>query len=126
MMNSAERVFFRELLHGQLVTLRGEAPGAAAGTNVERAEFPDPTDRAALESDRSCDLRIRDRERKLIWTIHEALDRIQDGSFGVCVECEDRIGVERLRARPMTTLCIDCQSEQEAEQRRIERAKRAR
>lgn len=125
-MNPAERVYFRDLLHTQLVGLRGEGAGAAAITTGERTEFPDPTDRAALESDRSCDLRIRDRERKLIWTIHEALDRVQDGTFGVCVECEDRIGVERLRARPMTTLCIGCQSEQEAEQRRTERAQRSR
>ncbi|MBK7978208.1 MAG: RNA polymerase-binding protein DksA [Deltaproteobacteria bacterium] len=125
-MTEVDRVYFQDLLRGQLHFLRGEAAGTAAGMNGEPAEFPDPTDRAALESDRSFDLRIRDRERKLMWTIHEALDRIHDGTFGVCEDCEARIGVERLRARPMTTLCLDCQSEREAEQRRCERATRHR
>ena len=83
-----------------------------------RELFPDPTDRASLEDNRNLTLRIRDRERKLISKIDEALGRIEDGSYGRCEECGGEIGVERLRARPVTTLCIACKSQQEAEERR--------
>ncbi len=125
-MNETELTFFRDLLSGQLAGLIEEAERTVEGMNGERVEFPDPTDRASLESDRNFDLRIRDRERKLIKKIREALDRIQDGSFGVCEECGGGIGLERLRARPVTTLCIACKAEQEAEERAAERAQRGR
>ena len=86
----------------------------------ERAasSFPIPTDRATLEYNRNLTLRIRDRERKLLSKIDEALGRIEDGSYGKCEECDGEIGVDRLRARPVTTLCIACKSQQEAEERR--------
>ena len=93
---------WRDLLTDQLNGLIVEAGRTVEGMNGERTEFPDPTDRASLESDRNFDLRIRDRERKLIKKIREALDRIQDGSFGVCDECGGPISVERLPARPIT------------------------
>lgn len=125
-MSEAELAFFRDLLSGQLKGLIVEAERTVEGMNGERTEFPDPTDRASLESDRNFDLRIRDRERKLIKKIREALDRIQDGSFGICDECGGRIGMERLRARPVTTLCIACKAEQEAEERTAEKAQRGR
>jgi DnaK suppressor protein len=76
--------------------------------------FPDPTDRASLESDRNFMLRIRDRERKLISKIRSALDRVDSGEFGICELCGDDIGEERLLARPVTTLCINCKKRQEA------------
>ena len=79
--------------------------------------YPDPTDRGSLESDRNLVLRIRDRERKLISKIDEALGRIADGSFGLCEECSEPIAVERLRARPVTTLCIVCKAAQEERER---------
>jgi DnaK suppressor protein len=87
-----------------------------------KENFPEPADRAALESDRNATLRIRDRERKLITKIDEALQRIEDGVFGVCEACGEAIAGERLRARPVTTLCIECKGEQEAEERRERRA----
>lgn len=83
-----------------------------------KENFPEPVDRAALESDRNATLRIRDRERKLINKIEDALDRIDDGSFGVCEECGEQIGAERLKARPVTTLCIECKNEQESHEKR--------
>jgi DnaK suppressor protein len=83
-----------------------------------KENFPEPADRAALESERNATLRIRDRERKLIGKIDEALQRIEDGTYGKCKECGERIGRERLRARPVTTLCIDCKEDQEAGERR--------
>jgi len=78
---------------------------------------PDPNDRATLESGRSFELRIRDRERKLLSKIDEALVRIKDGSYGMCEECDEEIGIKRLEARPVTTLCIDCKTLQETKEK---------
>ncbi len=69
--------------------------------------YTDPTDRAAAESDRSFELRIRDRERKLLSKINEAVERIDTGTYGTCEECGDGIAPQRLEARPVTTYCID-------------------
>jgi len=79
--------------------------------------YPDPTDRATMESDRNFELRIRDRERKLIGKIKDALERIEDGSFGICEECGEDISEQRLKARPVTTYCIDCKTNQEKDER---------
>ncbi len=79
--------------------------------------YPDPTDRAAAESDRSFELRIRDRERKLLGKIEEAIDRIDHGNYGTCEECGDPIAPERLEARPVTTYCIECKTRQEQEEK---------
>jgi DnaK suppressor protein len=79
----------------------------------------DPTDRATLESDRAFLLRIRDRERKLLGKIDAAVARIEDGTYGRCEECGEEIGIERLKARPVTTLCIACKSAQEARERQL-------
>ena len=84
---------------------------------AETTNFPDPNDRATQESDRSFELRIRDRERKLINKIKEALERIEEGTFGICEVCEEEIGEARLKARPVTTLCIDCKMEQERKEK---------
>ncbi|HEU0265770.1 MAG TPA: RNA polymerase-binding protein DksA, partial [Geobacterales bacterium] len=80
--------------------------------------FPDPNDRASQESDRTFELRIRDRERRLLAKIREALERIDDGTFGICEECGEEISEPRLRARPVTTLCIDCKMEEERQEKR--------
>lgn len=81
--------------------------------NETGALFADPLDRATLESNRNFTLRLRDRERVLVRKIQEALQRIETGSFGICEECGEAIDKERLLARPVTTLCIDCKEEQE-------------
>ncbi len=83
----------------------------------EQTAFPDPTDQATMETDRNFDLRIRDRERKLIKKIDQALNRIKEGTFGICESCGGNISVKRLQARPVTTLCIDCKTAQEIEER---------
>ena len=83
----------------------------------EQTAFPDPTDQATMEADRNFDLRIRDRERKLIKKIDQALNRIKEGVFGICESCGGDISVKRLQARPVTTLCIDCKTSQEIEER---------
>jgi len=83
----------------------------------QTGSFPDPTDQASVETDRNFDLRIHDRERKLIKKIDQALNRIKQGDFGICENCGANIGVNRLQARPVTTLCIDCKKAQEHEER---------
>jgi DnaK suppressor protein len=108
---------FRSLLQQQMAELLQDAGKTVSGMTEEKTNFPDPTDRASLESDRNFELRIRDRERKLINKIRQAIERIDDGTFGLCENCEEEIGVERLRARPVTTLCIDCKTEQERQER---------
>ncbi len=111
---------FTELLQQQKSELLREGDRAAdVMTEQEKENFPDPTDRAALEFNRNFMLRIKDRERKLVLKIDEALQRIEDGEYGVCEECEEPIGVERLKARPVTTLCIDCKAAQEAQEKKI-------
>jgi DnaK suppressor protein len=109
--------FFRNFLIKRLEELFEEAEKTVTGMTDNRENFPDPADRATLESDRNFMLRIRDRERKLILKIREALQRIEDGSFGICESCGDDIDVERLKARPVTTLCIECKRKQESQER---------
>jgi DnaK suppressor protein len=87
--------------------------------NKEAGSFPDPTDQASMETDRDFDIRIRDRERKLLKKIDQALDRVRDETFGQCDSCGGDIGVKRLQARPVTTLCIDCKTAQEHEERTL-------
>jgi DnaK suppressor protein len=116
-MDKAKLEEFQKILQGQLDELLREAGKTVSEMTDEKSNFPDPTDRASLESDRNFELRIRDRERKLIMKIREALERIEDGEFGICESCEEMIGEARLKARPVTTLCIDCKTEQERQEK---------
>ncbi len=116
-MNKEKIEFFRNLLQEQMDSLLKEADRTVVGMTDSKENFPDPTDRAALESDRNFLLRIRDRERKLISKIQEALMRLDDDSYGICESCGEDIGFERLQARPVTTLCVDCKKRQEANER---------
>ena len=116
-MNKKKLEEFRELLQGQMDQLLREADKTVSEMTDEKTNFPDPTDRASLESDRNFELRIRDRERKLINKIREALERIDNGEFGECEECGEQIGEARLKARPVTTLCIECKTEQERKEK---------
>ena len=115
--NQKEITFFRRLLEQRKQELLSEAGKTVDGMD-ENGNFPDPTDRASMESDRNFTLRIRDRERKLIAKIEEALRRLEDGSYGVCEQCGGKIGAARLKARPVTTLCIECKSVQEVAERK--------
>lgn len=109
---------FRRLLEERRQEIFAEAERAVGSMNGEPEEgYADPTDRASLESDRFFLLRMRDRERKLLAKIDEAFARLDDGSYGRCEDCGAEIGLERLRARPVTTLCITCKSSQEARER---------
>jgi len=108
---------FRAILLEEMRGLLGEAEKTVSEMTVDSTNFPDPTDRATQESDRSFELRIRDRERKLINKIREALERIDEGEFGICESCGEEISDGRLKARPVTTLCIDCKMEQERQEK---------
>jgi len=101
-------------LTGKINELLSEAEKTVSEmTNGLRENYPDPNDRASLESDRNFELRIRDRERKLIIKMQEAIKRIDDGTFGLCELCGGPISEKRLMARPVTTLCINCKTKQE-------------
>ena len=113
-MNKKELDFFKELLQKRLEELLSHADDTVSGMTEQKENFPDPTDRATLESDRNFMLRIRDREHKLIKKVKKALDRIENETFGVCEKCGDDISIERLKARPVTTQCIDCKTKEEA------------
>lgn len=104
---------FRSILNGKLEELLSGADRAVSGMSEKDENFPDPTDRASHETDRNFLLRVKDRERKLISKVKEALERIDDGSFGVCELCGEDISDKRLEARPVTTCCIECKKEEE-------------
>ncbi|NJD62581.1 MAG: RNA polymerase-binding protein DksA [Deltaproteobacteria bacterium] len=107
----------REELQRQLdELLAGAGRTVSDMTAVPEENFPDPTDRALLESNRNFTLRIRDRERKLLAKVKEAIKRIDSGTFGVCDGCGGEIEEKRLIARPMTTMCIDCKTVAEEEE----------
>ncbi len=105
--------FFRNMLNQKINDLLGEAGKTVSEMISVKENFPDPNDRASLESDRNFELRIRDRERKLILKMREAIQRIDDGTFGVCESCSGPISEKRLMARPVTTFCIECKTKEE-------------
>jgi len=106
--------YFTDFLTNRLEELLSHADNTVSGMTTPKENFPDPADRATLESDRNFMLRIRDRENKLIKKIKKALARIDDGTFGICEKCGENISASRLKARPVTTLCINCKTKEEA------------
>ena len=119
-MNKRKLKSYRTMLEGRLSMLVDASTETVENMTGERPpQHPDPTDRASMETDRSFVLRLRDRDRKLISKIEDALKRIDDGSFGTCTECGIGISEARLKARPVTTLCIDCKEEAELRERAV-------
>ena len=106
--------YFKKLLTSQLEGLLEQADDTVSGMTAPKENFPDPTDRASLEADRNFMLRIRDRESKLIKKIKKTLERMENGTFGICETCGENITVKRLKARPVTTQCIECKTKEEA------------
>ena len=104
---------FRTILNSWKRDLMEEVDRTVTHMKDEAANPPDPNDRATLESEFSLELRTRDRERKLIRKIDEALKRIEDGSYGYCLETGEEIGIKRLEARPVATLSIEAQERRE-------------
>jgi DnaK suppressor protein len=108
---------FRSILHGWKRDLMVEVDRTVSHMKDEAANFPDPNDRATQEEEFSLELRTRDRERKLIRKIDDALKRIDDGSYGYCLETGEEIGIKRLEARPVATLSLEAQERRERRER---------
>ena len=109
-----KKEYFKCLLSQRLDELLRETskPTVSSMTDFQH-ELPDPLDQACMESNTSLVFRIRERESKLIRKIKDSLDRLEQGTFGICDECGRQISERRLRARPVATLCIKCKEEQE-------------
>jgi DnaK suppressor protein len=116
MLNKKKLNDYKKILQTRLSELLNEADLAVKNISETNADnSSDPTDQAVQELDRNRLLRFKDRERKLIRKIEKALNRIEDGSYGGCEACGAPISEARLKARPMTTFCIDCATEMESE-----------
>ncbi len=116
-MNEKQLEHFREILLGWKVELMQEADRTVYHMQHEASNFPDPNDRATQESEFGLELRTRDRERKLLKKIDQALARIDDGSYGFCEETGEEIGLQRLEARPIATLGVEAQERREVADR---------
>lgn len=117
-MNEADIAYFRELLNSWLKDLKERAVNTISELKTAQDFLPDIVDQASFDLNRNFTLRIRDRERHLERKINEALERIEEGTFGICEMCGDDIAIPRLQARPVTTYCINCKTRMEANERR--------
>ena len=112
-MNDYRLKHFKQVLQSKIDGLMGTAEDTVIEMSEGDGTFPDPLDRALSESSRTIELRKRDRERKLIQKIQKAIQRTEDGTYGICDVCGEEITEDRLEVRPETTLCISCKEEQE-------------
>lgn len=112
-MDKEQLIFFREKLEEMSRNILVDAEKTLVEMTDQNDNYPDPTDRASAESNRNFELRIRDRERKLLAKIKEAIERLEGGTYGVCEKCDEDISLKRLEARPVTTLCVKCKTAQE-------------
>ena len=119
-MNAKMKEYFRQILVNWKYELLKESSQTLNNLqNVENSAKPDLTDRASEETDRTFELRTRDRERKLINKIVAALKRIEDGTYGYCEETGDPISLKRLQARPVATLSLEAQENHEKAEKRL-------
>jgi DnaK suppressor protein len=116
-MNDTQQDHFREILHTWKTGLMEEVDRTVHHMQDEASNFPDPNDRATQESEFSLELRTRDRERKLLKKIAQAITRIDEGEYGYCEETGEEIGLKRLEARPVATLCVEAQERREVAER---------
>jgi len=116
-MEQEDLQYFRNLLDKMLNEIQEKGQNTIEDLSGSNQSYADPADRASQESEQFFTLRLRDRDRKLITKIKEAQERIEDGSYGICEACGEEISIPRLKARPVTTLCIQCKSKQEEEER---------
>ena len=118
-MSDAQLEHFRKILTAWKRELMFEVDRTVHHMQDEAANFPDPNDRATQESEFGLELRTRDRERKLLRKIDSALARIDEGSYGYCDETGEEIGLKRLEARPVATLCLEAQERRELAERQF-------
>ena len=109
-MNDNQKAHIRKILESWRQSLMEEVDRTVSHMKDKAANFPDPSDRASQEEEFSLELRTRDRERKLLKKIEEALENLRSDDFGYCEACGIEIGIPRLEARPTATLCIDCKT----------------
>ena len=112
-MTNEELLSFKRLLEDMKASINAGVDRTLDTLNAPAGNIPDPNDRASLETDLSFELRLRERDRKLGSKIDAALKQIGDGTFGICKSCGRQISRQRLEARPVTELCIDCKTRQE-------------
>lgn len=118
-MSEAQLKHFSDILNAWKRELMFEVDRTVHHMQDEAANFPDPNDRATQESEFGLELRTRDRERKLLRKIESALARIDEGSYGYCDETGEEIGLKRLEARPVATLCLEAQERRELAERQF-------
>lgn len=118
-MNDNQLSHFTKILEAWKSELMHEVDRTVDHMKDDAANFPDPADRASQEEEFSLELRTRDRERKLIKKIDEALEDINSGEYGYCETCGVEIGIRRLEARPTATQCIDCKSLDEIREKQL-------
>ncbi len=116
--NKTELLKFKNVLEEQLKDLQHDF--GKKYLNIKSTALPDVNDQASAESERNFEIRIKDRERKLIGKVQESLKKVAEGTYGICESCGDAIGSKRLMARPVTNLCINCKSQMEDNERREE------
>jgi DnaK suppressor protein len=116
-MNERQKEYFRRKLMAWRASILAESKETLTALQNESENHPDIADRASSETDRAIELRARDRQRKLIAKIEAALTRIDDGSYGFCVETGDPISLRRLDARPIATLSVEAQERHERRER---------
>ena len=116
-MNPMQMEYFRQMLLNWRSELIQEAGETLINLNSGNLQQPDMADRASLETDHQLELRTRDRERKLIIKIDEALSRIENGTYGFCQDTDEPIGLKRLMARPIAVLSLEAQERHERQER---------
>ncbi len=116
-MNDKQLKKFKAQLEEMRDKIISDAEQTLSEMTTQTGNIPDPNDRATVESDRNFELRLRDRERKLMSKIEEALLRIEEKTYGVCDDCGEDITIKRLEARPVAKYCIDCKTRQEQQEK---------
>jgi len=118
MLNEKKKIYFTNLLNKQLNELLKKEKDIPVTSVVSvSGQAPDFTDQATFESDMDLNIHMKERENKLIFKIKEALERIENGTYGICEVCGENITETRLKARPVTTVCITCKQNQENQER---------
>jgi len=112
-MKNKDLEYFRKILHRWLDDLFKQADATVTELQESTVKAIDPLDQASLESTGSFNLRIRERESRLIGKINQSLARIEEGTFGICDMCGEEISIQRLKARPVTNFCITCKNKME-------------
>jgi DnaK suppressor protein len=113
MLTDKNKNYFKKILKKRLEELSSGNKETITHSESAKDELYDFIDQASVESDRDLNYHIKERESRLIIKIKDALERIESGDFGICEECGEEISEKRLKARPVTTLCINCKKRQE-------------